>query len=79
MDIGELRERYPRLTLGQPIDCAQLLPFGTVEQVQRATTRAISDAGEAGIIVGSTSEIHSEVKVKNALSMYETARNYPLE
>jgi len=78
MDVGELRRRYPRVPLGQPIDCSQLLPFGSAEQVRQAVRKSIADAGETGILVGSTSEIHCEVKVENAISMYETARGYPL-
>ena len=72
------RERYPELALGQPIDCAQLLAFGTPEEVRATVQKAIEDAGERGIIIGSTSEIHPNVKVENALAMYETSRDHKL-
>jgi len=76
MDVKTLRERYPELPISQPIDCAQLLAYGTPEQVRSAVIKAIDDAGARKIIIGSTSEIHPAVKVENALAMYEAARNF---
>jgi len=78
MDVKTLRERYPELPISQPIDCAQLLAYGTPDQVRSAVITAITDAGARKIIIGSTSEIHPAVKVENALAMYETARSYVL-
>ncbi len=78
MDVRTFREKYPEIPLGQPIDCTNLLPFGSVEDVKQAVIRAIEDAGGKKIIIGSTSEIHPEVKVENALAMYEAARDYRL-
>ena len=78
MDVRTLREHYPEMVLSQPIDCAALLPFGSEEEVREAVIEAIEDAGRRKIIIGSTSEIHPDVKVENALAMYDTARTYPL-
>ena len=39
---------------------------------------AIEDAKRRKIIIGSTSEIHPEVNYRNAIAMYEAARNYRL-
>lgn len=78
MDVKTFRERYPEMVISQPIDCANLLPFGSEAEVRDAVARAIEDAGRRKIIIGSTSEIHPGVKVGNALAMYETARGYPL-
>ena len=78
MDVKMLRDRYPELLISQPIDCAQLLAYGTPEQVRSAVVKAIDDAGARKIIIGSTSEIHPAVKVENALAMYEAARSYSL-
>ena len=78
MEVKALREKYPELPLSQPIDCQNLLAFGSPEEVAQAVVRAIEDAGKRKIIIGSTSEIHPSVTVENALVMYETARNYPL-
>ena len=78
MDVRTFRQRYPQMVISQPIDCTQLLSFGTEVEVKQAVTKAIEDADKRKIIIGSTSEIHPEVKVKNAIAMYETARNYPI-
>ena len=78
MDVRALREKYPDTPFGQPIDCVHLLPYGSEEEVRQAVTRAIEEAGRRRMIIGSTSEIHPDVNVKNAVTMYETARNYLL-
>ena len=78
MEMRQFRERYPLVAAGQPIDCAQLLAFGTPAEVREAVVRAIRDAEERMIIIGSTSEIHPQVRVENALALYEAARSYPL-
>lgn len=75
MEVKRFREKYPDVAVGQPIDCTQLLPFGSQEDVRSAVVKAINDAGGRGIIIGSTSEIHPKVKPENALVMYETARS----
>ncbi len=78
MDVATLRQKYPELALSQPIDCTQLLSYGTEDEIRQEVIKAIKDAGERKIIIGSTSEIHPEVNIKNALAMYETAINYKL-
>jgi len=78
VDVKTFRERYPEMVIGQPIDCMNLLPFGSESEVRDAVIRAIEDAGGRKIIIGSTSEIHPAVNVRNAVAMYETARNYSL-
>jgi uroporphyrinogen-III decarboxylase len=78
MDVKSIRQKYPELVISQPIDGAQLLPFGKEDQVREAVIKAIEDGGRRKIIIGSTSDIHPETPVKNALAMFETARNYPL-
>lgn len=74
MQVKQLRQRHPELVIGQLIDCANLLPFGTPAQVERAVRQAIEDAGGRKIIIGSTSEIHPGIKVENALAMFAAAR-----
>ena len=78
MDIKKFRTSYPDAVVCQPIDCTQLLPFGSEEEVKTAVIKAIVDAGKKQIIIGSTSEIHPEVNFRNAVTMYETARNYKI-
>jgi hypothetical protein len=75
MEVKKFRELYPDTVIGSMIDCQDLLAFGTPEQVAQATRNAIEDSGGAKTLIGSTSEIHPEIRVDNALAMYETARN----
>ena len=76
MDIKKFRAFYPDTVCGSMIDCQDLLAFGTPEQIKAATLKAIEDSGGAKTLIGSTSEIHPEIKIENALAMYEVARNY---
>ena len=52
------------------------LALGTVEEIKKATEQAIEDSGGAKTLIGSTSEIHPEIKVQNALAMYDTAGSF---
>jgi len=78
MEVKKFREIYPEIVICQPIDCTQLLPFGSEEEIKQAVIKAIEDADKRKIIIGSTSEIHPKVNFRNALIMYETAKNYKL-
>ncbi|MCL4378921.1 MAG: hypothetical protein M1409_11220, partial [Actinobacteria bacterium] len=77
--IEEIKMKYPKLILMQMIDSSHLLPFGTSEEIVSETKKVIDLAKKyGGIFIGSTSDIHEKVSIKNALAMYETARNYNL-
>ena len=75
MDIEKFRQLYPDTVCGSMIDCQDLLAFGTPGQIKQATLKALKDSGGAKTLIGSTSEIHPEIKVENAAMMYEIARN----
>lgn len=79
MNIKKFRELYPDTVCGSMIDCQEMLAFGTPKQIKEATLKAIDDSGGAKTLIGSTSEIHPKIKLKNALILYETARNYTLD
>ena len=76
MEVKRFREAYPDTVIGSMVDCQDLLAFGTPEEIRSKTIQAIEDSGGARTLIGSTSEIHPEIKVENALAMYEVARNY---
>jgi hypothetical protein len=78
MDVRTFREKYPEVVIGQPIDCVHLLTTGSEAEVRDTVIRAIEDADRRKIIMGSTSAIHPNVSVRNAMTMFETARNYLL-
>jgi hypothetical protein len=73
MTVKGVRERYPRLFLTGGIDVSQLLPFGTPAEVRTACQEAIRDSGGTGYFLGSSTELHWEVPLHNALAMFESA------
>lgn len=78
MDVKRFREMYNDTVICQPIDCTQLLPYGSEEEIKNAVVKAIEDAQRKKILIGSTSEIHPEVNYRNAITMYETAKKFIL-
>jgi hypothetical protein len=78
MEVARFRREYPDTVIGSMVDCQNLLAFAAPEEVRAVTLQAIEDSGGARTLVGSTSEIHPEIRVENALAMYETARSYRL-
>lgn len=84
MDIGYLKKRYgKRLVLVGNVDCSQVLPLGTVEEVVEATKACLRAAGHGGgLFIGSSSEIVPATPVENILAFYEACRTwgtYPLK
>ena len=75
MEPAEIRRRHPKLVLVGGIDCSRLLPFGTPDDVRKATRKLIEIAGPA-LLVGSSSETGEDVPLANFLAMIEVARNW---
>jgi len=75
MDPTELRRRYPHLVLVGGIDCSQLLPFATHQEVASVVRRTIEAVGP-GYMVGSSTELHSAIPLDNIRAMVDTAREY---
>jgi hypothetical protein len=75
MDLADLHRRYPKLVFAWGIDVTHLLPFGTPGQVRDAVVEAIEDT-EGQILVGSSTEVHNLVPVRNFLAMREAAMEY---
>ncbi|MFQ3549089.1 MAG: uroporphyrinogen decarboxylase family protein [Armatimonadota bacterium] len=78
MDIGFLKKKYSKnLVLTGNVDCSQLLPFGSTQDVIEATKKCLKDAGEGGgLFIGSSSEIIPSIPVDNILAFYDTCREY---
>lgn len=78
MDIGYLKKRYGKnLVLVGNMDCSQLLPLGTVEDVIEATKECIRQASPGGgHFIGSSSEIVPATPVENILAFYRTVHEY---
>lgn len=83
MDIGLLKRRYGRrLALVGNVDCSQILPLGSPEDVVAATRTCLREAGRGGgLLIGSSSEVVPCTPVANILAFYEACRTwgaYPL-
>jgi len=78
MEIKKFRELYPDTVCGSMIDCQDLLAYGKPDDIRKATEKAIKDSGGAKTLIGSTSEIHPNIPVENALAIYEVVKNHML-
>ncbi|MBI5503599.1 MAG: hypothetical protein HY899_02275 [Deltaproteobacteria bacterium] len=59
------------------IDCRDLLPDGTPEQVDEAVRQAIGDAaGGGGYILCDSNSLHPGVNPENCIAMFEATRKY---
>ena len=76
MEVKKFRRLYPDITIASPVDCQHLLAYGNKDEVARACWQVIEDCQGKGVLLGSTSEIHPEITVENAMAMYEVFRNY---
>ncbi|HOX05617.1 MAG TPA: uroporphyrinogen decarboxylase family protein [Planctomycetota bacterium] len=66
-----------RVCLSGNIDCAHLLPHGTVAQVREAVRQAIADgAPGGGFILSSSNSIHSSCRPENFATMVRAAREF---
>ncbi len=78
MDIGYLKRQYgEKLVLVGNVDCSQVLPLGTREEVIEATKSCIREASPGGgHFIGSSSEIVPATPIENILAFYETVHEY---
>ena len=73
MTVKEARQRYPRLFLAGGVDVSQLMVFGTPEEVRTYCRQAIEDTSGRGFYLGSTTELLWDVRLENAIAMFEAA------
>lgn len=78
MDLGVLKRRYGKnLILVGGIDCSQLLPLGTVDEIEAAVKEAMRAAAPGGgLFIGSSSEIVPATPLENVLAFYRLCRRY---
>ena len=78
MDIGQTKEKYgERICVIGNVDCTEVLPHGTKEDVEGAVKETIAKAsGGGGHILASSNSIHPAVKPGNYKTMIDTARKY---
>jgi len=74
MDLLEIKQRLPHLTLWGGVDCAGVLVSGSPADVVEVTQRCIDNlATGGGYLLGSSNAIHSGVPTANLMAMMETA------
>lgn len=78
MDLAEVKAKYgDRIAVKGNVDCADLMTFGTPEDVIAATREALrKGAPGGGYILSSSNSIHSSVKPENYLAMIQTLEKY---
>ena len=78
MDLGEVKAKYGhRVALKGNVDCAQLLTFGTPDEVMEATKVALRKGMPGGgYILSSSNSIHSAVKPENYTAMLRAWHEY---
>jgi uroporphyrinogen decarboxylase len=78
MDLGEVKAKYgQRVAIKGNVDCAQLMTFGTPDEVVESTKEALRKGMPGGgFILSSSNSIHSAVKPENYVAMLQTLREY---
>jgi len=78
MDIGEVKEAYgDRIALVGNVDCTEILPHASQEEVVEAVKETIAKASPGGgHILASSNSIHPGVKPENYRAMLEAARRF---
>lgn len=78
MDLGEVKAKYGnRVALKGNVDCAQLMTFGTPDEVMDATKEALRKGmSGGGFILSSSNSIQSAVKPENYVAMLLALREY---
>jgi uroporphyrinogen-III decarboxylase len=76
-DIFDIHARYPSKLLFGNVCCEVTLPLGNVYDVEDETLELLEKLGpDAGLFVGSSSEIHDLIPVENTEALYGTAHEY---
>ena len=78
MDLAQVKARFgDRVAVKGNVDCAQVLVYGTAEEVVAETRRALRQgAPGGGYILSSSNSIHSAVNPENYRVMIETLKRY---
>ena len=78
MDLKKVKDYCgDKICLLGNIDCVDLLPFGTTEEVEQAVIQALADGSEGGgMILCSSNSLHPGVRPENCIAMFEATRKY---
>ena len=78
MDLAEVKAKFgDRVAIKGNVDCAQLLSYGTVDEVVVATKEALAAGMPGGGYIGSSSNsIHASVNPDNYVAMMDTITEF---
>jgi uroporphyrinogen decarboxylase len=78
MDLKKVKDAYgSKICLLGNIDCKELLPAGTRDQVEAAVKQAIDAAAAGGgYILCDSNSLHPGVNPENCIAMFEAAKKY---
>jgi len=78
MDLKKVKDAYgSKICLLGNIDCKELLPAGTPDQVEAAVKQAIDAAAAGGgYILCDSNSLHPGVNPENCIAMFEAAKKY---
>ena len=78
MDLKRVKDYCgDRLCLLGNIDCVDLLPNGTTDEVRAAVRQAIGDAGrDGGLVICSSNSLHPGVNPDNCVAMFEAVHTF---
>jgi uroporphyrinogen decarboxylase len=78
MELKKIKEYCgDKICLLGNIDCVDLLPKGTPDQVEQAVVQAIGDgAKDGGLIICSSNSLHPGVNPENCIAMFEAVRKH---
>ena len=78
MDIKKVKEYCgDRICLLGNIDCVDLLPSGTPDQVEQAVIETIDDGAKGGgLIICSSNSLHPGVNPENCIAMFKAVRKH---
>jgi uroporphyrinogen decarboxylase len=80
MDLKKVKDTYGgKICLLGNIDCKELLPAGTTDQIEAAVKQAIDvAAGGGGYILCDSNSLHPGVNPENCIAMFEATKKYGL-
>jgi len=78
MALKKVKDSYgDRICLLGNIDCVDLLPNGTPDEVDTAVAQAIEDAGAGGgLVICSSNSLHPGVNPENCIAMFEATKKH---
>jgi len=78
MDIKKVKEYVAgKLCIMGNIDCEELLPFGSIDEVNKSVKDTIElVASDGGYIISSSNSIHPRVNPENYIAMIKAAKKY---